>query len=325
MNTMRWYYVNQFTRYERALATIKLHNFDRNDAIGNNDTARKAAVLSSSKPAGPSHEAFNLGRRGDVLKASTRTALPSFLAEEEQGTHHVEMPFRNFNLALVDNAATEYTFLVAFFSPPYPYAVVTRHFNYIFEPTFALGHTLTKSLITESFDGLGLLLCVRLTQQCAFELQRRKVPAMENHINATNMLLWPRLQVIMNRHCESIRQWAASLPTTAGSKADQARQTVAPHVLTQRFGQFLYGILALSVESGDDEPIVTSLHRLRSDVEQFLARYVKTFGADSSKCNRFLYNNYSLILTIVGDIDGKLANQEREHFEELRLPFKDES
>jgi hypothetical protein len=325
MNTMRWYYMNQFSRYERALATIKLHCLDRNDVIGHGDSSRKTGVLSSPKPTGPSHEAFNLGRRGDVLKAATRTALPSYLAEEEQGMHHVEMPFRNFNLALVDNAAAEYTFLIGFFSPPYPFAVVSRHFSYIFEPTFNLGHGLTKTLISESFDGLGLLICVRLTQQLAFELQRRKVPAMESHINATNMLLWPRLQVIMDRQCESIRQLMGSLPITVGSKAEQAKQTTAPHVLTQRFGQFLHGVLALSVEAGDDEPIVTSLHRLRSDVEQFLIRNGKAFGNDSRKSGRFLYNNYSLILTIISDVGGKLANEEREHFERLRLPFRDES
>jgi hypothetical protein len=320
---MRWYYLNQFSRYERALAKIRLHVLDRNDVIGHSDASRKTSVLTSAKSIGPHQDAFNIGRRGDALRTSNRVALPSYLAEEEQGTHHAEMPFRNFNLALVENAAAEYTFLAGFFAPPYPLSTISRHFGYIFDPTFSLGHDLTKTLTGNSFDGLGLLLCVRLTQQLAFELQRRKVPAMDGYINATSMLLWPRLQVIMDRQCESIRQWTESLPTSGGTKSEQSKHTIAPHVLTQRFGQFLHGILSLSAEAGDDEPIITSLHRLRSDVEQFLVRHSKAFGSDSRKADRFLYNNYSLILTIISDMGGKLANEEREHFEKLRLQFQD--
>ena len=323
VNTMRWYYLDQFSRYERALAKIKLHALEKTEVIGHTDAVRKTGVLSSSRPVRPHHDAFNLGRRADILQSSNRTALPSYLAEEMQETHHIETPFRNFNLALVDNAAVEYTFLVGFFSPPYPLSTVSRHFNSIFEPTFNLGLGLTKSVTSECFDGLGLLICVRLTQQLAFELQRRKVPAMESYTNATSMQLWPRLQIVMDQHCDSTRQMTAALATTPGSKSEQAKQTTAPHMLTQQFGQLLHGILAVSVDAGDDEPIITSLRRLRTEVETFLTRYSKSFSSDSRKGDRFLYNNYSLILTIIGDVEGKLADQEREHFEQLRAPLQD--
>ncbi|KAA8573881.1 hypothetical protein EYC84_005430 [Monilinia fructicola] len=93
------------------------------------------------KTAGPPHDAFNLGRRIDLLKTSNQNALPSFLAEEDKQTHYMEFPFRNFNLALIDNASAEYSFLTSFFSPSLTYATISRHFNYIFEPTFALGQS----------------------------------------------------------------------------------------------------------------------------------------------------------------------------------------
>ena len=115
MNTMRWYYANQFTRYENALRKIKLHTLDRTDVLGNEDTSRKGTVLSSSKISGPPHDAFNLGRRIDLLRTSSQSALSSYLAEEDQSTHYLEVPFRNFNLALIDNATAEYTFLASFF------------------------------------------------------------------------------------------------------------------------------------------------------------------------------------------------------------------
>lgn len=324
MNTMRWYYLNQFTRYEKSLERLKLHVLDKNDVLGHEDVSRRTTVLSGSKLGGAPHDAFNLGRRIDVLKNPSQMAMPSYLAEEDQSTHYLEVPFRSFNLALIDNATAEYTFLAAFFSPALSFAVISRHFNYIFEPTFALGQSLTKRLVADTYDALGLLLCVRLNQHLAFELQRRRVPAMDGYINGTAMVLWPRLQSIMDAHCESVKVLTAALPSRAGSAATAKTASAAPHVVTQRFGQLLHGILALSAEGGggDDEPVLTSLRRLRGEAEAFLVKAANaSFGADKRKLNRFLYNNYSLILTIISDAvssNSKLSMEQQEHFEALK-------
>ncbi|KAK3987802.1 Sac2 family-domain-containing protein [Cladorrhinum sp. PSN332] len=324
LNTMRWYYLNQFSRYEKSLEKLKLHILDKNDVLGHEDTSRRTAVLSSSKLAGPPHDAFNLGRRTDVLRTQNQLAISSYLAEEDQSTHYLEVPFRNFNLALVDNATAEYTFLAAFFCPALSFAAISRHFNYIFESTFAVGHALTKQLVADTYDGLGLLLCVRLNQHFAFELQRRRVPAADNYINGTAMALWPRLQSIMDAHCESVKTLTAALPTRAVSAASAKAASAAPHVVTQRFGQLLHGILALSAEAGDDEPVVASLRRLRTEVETFLGKAGQaSFGADTRKRERFLYNNYSLILTIISDVGGKLASEQQEYFELLKGRYQE--
>ncbi|KAF5251542.1 hypothetical protein FANTH_3152 [Fusarium anthophilum] len=323
MNTMRWYYLNQFSRYEKALGKIRLHILDKNDALGHEDATRKATVLSSNRAPGPPHDAFNLGRRIDLMKTNNQTALSSYVAEEDQTTHYLEVPFRNFNLALIDNATAEYTFMTTFFSPALSYSQISKNFNYVFEATFELGRTLSKTLIGETYDALGLLLCIRLNQHFAFELQRRKVPAVDGYINATTMLLWPRLQVIMDRHCDSVRHLSNAVPTKL-NRPEAAKLSAAPHVVTQRFGQLLHGLLALSTDAGDDEPVVSSLRRLRSEVETFLTRHAELFG-DKRKSGRFLYNNYSLILTIISDANGKLADEQQEHFEGLKTQYQETS
>ncbi|KAI8946191.1 Vps52-domain-containing protein [Xylaria longipes] len=323
MNTMRWYYANQFARYENALRKIKLHVLDKLDVLGNDDTSRRGAALSSSRIAGPPHDAFNLGRRVDILRTSNQTAISSYLAEEDQSTHYLETPFRNFNLALVDNVTAEYTFLASFFSPALSYATISRHFTYIFDPTLHLGQGLTKNLVSETYDAIGLLLSIRLNQHFQFELQRRKIPAADGYINGTAMILWPRLQFVMNAHCESVRALTTALPTRPPPKAEQAKLSTAPHVVTQRFGQLLHGVLSMSTEAGDDEPVVTSLGRLRSEVEAFLTKYSTAFGTDKRKRERFLYTNYSLILTIISDVGGKLAVEQQEHFEGLKTAFQE--
>lgn len=315
---MRWYYLNQFTRYHKALEKLKLHVLDKNDVLGQDDGTRKTTILSSAKSIGPPHDAFNLGRRIELLRTSNTSALASYLAEEDKNTHYLEVPFRNFNLALVDNASAEYSFLTAFFGGALPYTAITKHFDYIFEPTFQLGQTLTKTLVSETVDCLGLLLCVRLNQHLAFELQRRKVPAVDGYINGTNMLLWPRFQVVMDMHCTSVQK------VSAPSKSSATAQSAAPHFITQRFGQFLQGILSLSTEAGDDEPVSTSLGRLRNDVEGLLGRLSKSIS-DTRKRGRFLFNNYSLVLTIIEDVEGKLAAEQKEHFKSLKKVYGDDA
>ena len=238
--------------------------------------------------------------------------------------HHIEVPFRNFNLALIDNASAEYSFLTEFFHAG-SFHHVSRIFAEIFEPTFALGQSMIKDLIENTYDCLGLLLCVRLNQHSAFELQRRKVPVADGYINGANMLLWPRFQVAMDLHCESIRRLASTVASRSATSAlsftgtsDSAKQSTAPHQFTQRFGQFLHGILAVSYEAGDDEPVSNSLRRLRGEYEAFLVKASKGVGGDGRKRERFLSNNYALVLTIIADTEGKLAQEQKSHFEELR-------
>ena len=327
--TMRWYYLNHFSRYQKALEKVKLHALDKHDVLGQDENAKRAPLLSNSRMMPATHDAFSLGRRMDLLKNPSHAALTAYVAEEEKTTHYLEVPFRAFNLALIDNASFEYTFLTTYFSPVQNYHTISRTFTSIFEPTFALGQSLTKQLIDTTTDTLGILLCVRLNQHFAFELQRRKVPTVEGYINATNMLLWPRFQLIIDQHCESLRRLAASLPNRPSASASilasstNTSQSTAPHPLTQKFASLLQGILALSSEAGDDEPVSNSVGRLRSDFEAYLTRLSKGIG-EQRKRERFLCNNYSLVSTIIADADGRLAEEMKSHFEALKNAFGDE-
>ncbi|KAL8791912.1 MAG: hypothetical protein Q9195_005488 [Heterodermia aff. obscurata] len=316
INTMRWYYSSNFTRYRQALEKMPLFTVDKQDALGNDPSA-------TSKPVQPAHDPLSLGRRIDVLKRSNPNALTSYLASEAKSATYLETPFFNFALALIDNATAEYTFLTTFFSPLQSYHEISRSFSSIFSPTFALGTAYTKTLIEPTYDCLGLLLCVRLNQHLAFELQRRKIPVADGYINATNMLLWPRFQLAMDAHHDSIRRATASLSSTTraltslGSSSASAQST-APTPLTQRFGQLLQGILALSAEQGTEasEPVGSSVGRLIGEMEAYLAKAGR--GLQAGRRERFLSSNWSLVRTIVGDGGGKLGEGVRERVEGLR-------
>ncbi|KAI9684332.1 MAG: hypothetical protein M1829_002141 [Trizodia sp. TS-e1964] len=324
INTMKWYYLSNFTRYQKVLEKMKLASNDKNNLLSQDETSRRNTTLNAPKGT-ISHDTFSLGRRADFLRSPNQLALLTYIVEEDKSIHHIEVPFRSFNQALIDNACSEYSFLTEFFSSC-PIHQIAHKFNEIFESTFALGRTFTKTLIDSSTDSLGILICVRLNQRLAFELQRHKVPTVDPYINATSMLLWPRFQIVMDMHCDSLRRTIASPPikgATLPFTAESSNQSTAPHFLTQRFGQFLNSILALSVEAGDDEPVASSLVRLQTDFEVLLTKMSRGL-MDSTKRERFLFNNYSLISTIISDSKGSLAIEQKEHFEALKLAFGEE-
>ncbi|KAF2708670.1 Sac2 family protein [Pleomassaria siparia CBS 279.74] len=324
VHTMRWYYLNHFTRYRSALEKLKLTVLDKYDVLGEDPATKRGPLLSQTRGPPSTHDAFSLGRRVDLLRNPSPSALTAYLAEEEKSAHHLEVPFRSFNLALIDNASFEYTFLSTYFSPLQNYHAISRTFSSIFEPTFSLGQSLTKQLVETTTDTLGTLLCVRLNQHFAFELQRRKVPAVENYVNATNMLLWPRFQQILDQHCTSLSKLTASLPTRPSTAAlltsSSPSLSTAPTPLTQKFANLVNGILTLSSEAGDDEPVSVSVGRLRSEFDAYLARLGKGFG-DQRKRERFLCNNYSLVCTILADVEGRLGEDVRAYFERARDGF----
>ncbi len=66
----------------------------------------------------------------------------------------------------------------------------------------------------------------------------------------------------------------------------------------------------------DSEPVARSLGRLRTEMQNFLTKVAK--GLAQGRRERFLGNNYSLVLTILGDTGGDLAKEMREWFEQMR-------
>jgi hypothetical protein len=153
-----------------------------------------------------------------------------------------EALFRSFNLTFIDNASSEYLFLIEFFSKnDRPGTDAARDvFTEIFEPTIRMGLNATKQYVDSTYDAVGVLLCVRLNTQFALELQRRRVPALESYTNQTNMLLWPRFQAIMDLHIDSVLR-----------VGKLSARDVHPHYVTRRYAEFAASILTLNEEYND--------------------------------------------------------------------------
>lgn len=129
---------------------------------------------------------------------------------------------------------------------------------------------------------------------------------MESYLNLQLINLWPRFQAVMDAHCDSLRRSASksSAHSFGDASANSSLSTAAlvPHQITQTFSSFVAGILSLCETDSANEPVANSLMRLRNEFELLLTKISASFGSSSSsssKREKFLYNNYFLVSTIL--------------------------
>ncbi|CAG8554883.1 10316_t:CDS:10 [Cetraspora pellucida] len=308
INTMRWYFFNHFERYNRTLQKLQSQIGDKFSLIGYDENTRKGGLFGSGKIALQDKTSmFALGDRIDTLRNQDAGVILVHVAENKNQKYPYEALFRSFNLTFIDNASSEYLFIVEFFAKDdKPNVDWARDiFAEIFDTTIKMGLNSTKQYVETTYDAIGILLCIRLNTQFALELQRRRVPALEGYTNQTNMLLWPRFQAIMDMQIESLRKATNKLIV----------KDVHPHHIARRYGELSASILILN-EDYNDPILSNNLLRLRNELEQFLEKMSKTFD-EYKNSSIFLINNYDLIITILGETGGKAVETEVNHFREL--------
>ncbi|KAL1934757.1 hypothetical protein VTP01DRAFT_6939 [Rhizomucor pusillus] len=313
INALRWYFHNHFERYSRGLSKLQTVTADKTDLIGVEENQRKSLLFGGAKVALKDKvNVFALGDRSDALRMQDQSVILVHVAEDKDQKYQFEQLFRSFNLTLIDNASSEYLFIYEFFSTrdTKKSADTAKHiFQQIFESTERVGLNFTKAYIENSYDAVGILLCIRINTQLALELQRRRVPAMEGYTNSTNMLLWPRFQHIMTLHTESLKRMAAS-KSVIGSVKD-----IHPHYVTRRYAEFAASLLILN-EGYDDAILINSVQKLRNEFEGLLARMAKEFTEPARRI-AFLINNYDVIASVFQEAHSRAVEGELEHVRQL--------
>ncbi|KAI7905195.1 Sac2 family-domain-containing protein [Cokeromyces recurvatus] len=312
MNSLRWYFQNHFERYSRGLQKLQIVSADKSDLIGVEENNRKGGLFGSSKLAlKEKANIFALGNRSDTLRMQDPGVILVHVAEAKDQKYQFEQLFRSFNLTLIDNASSEYLFVYEFFSREIKTAADTAKviFQFIFEPTEKVGLNFTKAYVENSFDAVGLLLCIRINTQLALELQRRKVPALEGYTNATNMLLWPRFQFVMSLHVESLKKMFNSRSVM------NAVKDIHPHYITRRYAEFAASLLVLN-DGYDDAILSKSVHKLRDEFEAVLSRMSHEF-TESLRRIAFLINNYDLIVNVFQETHSRSVESELDYVKQL--------
>ncbi|KAJ2959317.1 hypothetical protein NQZ79_g5266 [Umbelopsis isabellina] len=310
INTMRWYFYNHFDRYHRGLVKLQSVIADKTDLIGAEENVKKGGLFGSGKFSINKTNVFALGNRIETLRAHDAGVILVHIAEDEGVKYPFEQLFRSFNLTLIDNASSEYLFISEFFANNQANNDASKLiFQHIFTLTEDVGLTFTKSYVEQSHDAVGILLCIRINTQLMMELQRRRVPTMDNYLNATNMLLWPRYQHIMDMHVDSIKKMANTKSILSAVK------DIHPHYVTRRYAEFATSVLILN-DGYDDSNVTGSLQRLRNEFEGLLARMSNELP-DTIKRIAFLINNYDVIVSVMQESPNRAVSAELEHVEQI--------
>ncbi|KAG2196701.1 hypothetical protein INT47_009611 [Mucor saturninus] len=312
MNSLRWYFSNHFERYSKGLLKLQTTAADKSDLIGVEENVRKGGLFGSNKVTlKDKTNLFALGDRSDTLRMQDPGVIIVHVAEAKEQKYQFEQLFRSFNLTLIDNASSEYLFIYEFFSRDANTAADTAKimFQFIFEPAEKVGMNFTKAYVENSYDAVGLLLCIRINTQLALELQRRRVPALEGYTNATNMLIWPRFQYVMSLHIDSLKKMFNSKSVMSAVK------DIHPHYITRRYSEFAASLLVLN--DGYDDPILSkSVHRMRDEFEAVLSRMSHEFP-ESPRRIAFLINNYDLIVSVFQETHSRAVEGELDYMKQL--------
>ncbi|TPX57670.1 hypothetical protein PhCBS80983_g03685 [Powellomyces hirtus] len=318
VHTVGNYFLSQFDKYLKSLHKLQMVIADKFDLIANEESGTKRVLqglpgLFGAKPALKDRtNVFTLGDRLHVTTTADPGIILTHIAEEQNMKFPFEAIFKSISRLLMDNASSEYLFAMDFFSPPRGRNARVQKdatsgaatFNEVFDPTLKIIQAFNKQSIDGSFDAVGILLCIRLNNQNIRIMQARRIPCLESFSNATNMLLWPKFQAIMDLHIDSLKK---AVPRTLLPSRD-----VHPHYVTRRYAEFSASILTLN-QGYDDALLANSLFRLRTEVEHLLMRMSGEFPDAKSRLV-FLINNFDLVVSVLSEHSAPSFDQEKGHF-----------
>lgn len=313
--SMRWYYKAYFSRYIRSLTILQFKNIDSQYALGNglsNTSINRSSAFGISnylttsygRSSGPVRdeliqEYFQVDKRISLLTQEDNTVMVSQIAENNTIQNYIEVGFKNLNLAILDNCRVELGFVESFFQIGSNEEEARGIIEQIFQGTLEEALEYTRQLIQHTYDLFGVLITIRVTQQLQTESQKRDLTVMEDYLDSQLMILWPKLQQLVDFQCESLRKVPITT-TVAKLYGNQGNPLTTPHELTVQFSRFLTSLLKLATTHGGQvdersEPLYNSIIRLRNDFETVMTKCSKK----SKSPERMLATNYMYLYNAI--------------------------
>ena len=267
--TMSKIYSSQFKAYHSALAKLA------SDQVPSKSDVLAAPPNSTHKSTG-----FALGSRGSVL-----TDADPITTTEDSAHLFLEQLFRSEQKLLIETACAEFMFLADFFPRNH-----TELFSQVFSKTLGnMTETVTND-IQASFDVIGLLLSVRVTEKQKATMAERAVAVLRTyHERLMNTVLWPRIRNLLDAHIQSLKK---SDVIAAGN--------VQPHFVTRRFAELVTALLVLKQpEWGESTGVPTALRELQSAYDVLIAQLSKKFNNQDEAI--FSLNNSDLLVAVYSE------------------------
>lgn len=167
---------------------------------------------------------FALNKREEILEDLDAQPIVMHIAQKEGRKYPYEHIFRSVQKHLADSAANDFTFLIDFFG-------TRTHdlFNQIYSKTLSLCLESLEQFLATTLDSIALLLLIRINRHLRKVMQRRCCPCLDPYLDRIDLLLWPRIKVILDKN-------VASLANGSPGKLGPLEFNV--HFVTKRYAHF---------------------------------------------------------------------------------------
>ncbi|KAH3731291.1 vacuolar protein sorting-associated protein 52 A [Pelomyxa schiedti] len=282
----------------------------KTDTLGSPVTRQRIISPFKSDPKkSPSTNIFSIADRFNVLQNMESPPMTPPNPKTEQ--HLFESLFRSIVYLLMEFATAETMFCNDFF------LINSDVANLVFYKLIGLYIETLHNYLENSFDAIGIAIVMCIVEKYFEMMGRRRAPCLNKFSETAMTKLITRFKFVVENHLESVRQ--ASARTFAVN-------TVAVHLVTRRYAEFLGSLLSLSGNSSADsgQPrALETVHRvvvevllpLRKEMEAFLLRMTECFPEPTKK-TLFLINNYDLVLQVLEK--RKVVSDDVTRFNQLR-------
>lgn len=250
------------------------------------------------------HEAFF--QLGDRLVNSSRQIYqpPIMPSESRRGKEMFESIFASISRLLVDMAAHEYLFCKNFWQ-----SGGRLVFRDTFKPILEFIHGSIAASLQDQNDIIALLLCININRQNFLLMTKRRNPALDEHFDAVNLLLWPRVKMVLDLHLKSVMDLELS---EEGHKHVNVSDKDKVVPLTRRYAAMMASMLVI-VEFITDGSISLNIEQLRYAVLNRLLTVSRRFH-QRGQGTVFLLHNLHHVVTVL-----KAAGHSQESFDQAFL------
>lgn len=260
-------------------------------------------LLNFSSPATPSgssiyseqEEVFELGERAHILHNVNESPIfPSASTEKMP----FESIFRSVSKLLVDIAAHEYLFCNSFWSRD-----GSTVFRSIFKPVLDFIHGSLHAVLADLYDPVALLLCIKINREHFLTMSKKRIPALDEHFDAVNLMMWPRLKAILDMHLESIQ-------TPNHTVVEQLADKKADKILAvaKRYASMTASILVLNRQLVDGS-LSLNIERLQYAIMNLLLAISREFPK-KGKGTIFLIHNFHHIIYVLKSRAGEYVESD---------------
>eukprot|EP00003_Mantamonas_plastica_P022709 TRINITY_DN3916_c0_g1_i10.p1 TRINITY_DN3916_c0_g1~~TRINITY_DN3916_c0_g1_i10.p1 ORF type:complete len:704 (-),score=238.83 TRINITY_DN3916_c0_g1_i10:1057-2937(-) len=278
-------YSSYFSSYIKSMSKLQSDLCGKNDLLGVPESQFRS--LFSSKTTFRKQSAFALGQRIQVLDEIDTPAIVSHIAEQKKDKVPYEAIFRSIHQLLMDAATSEFLFILEFFGHK-------DIFHRVFQRSLALVTENVQDYLSNCYDSLSVLLCIRITREHQMIMQRRRIPSLDNYFDKINLMLWEKFKKILDMNIASVQD--APMKNLWSGASDSA--AIQPNFVVRRYAEYATSIALLS---GEYEQILNQqLSMVRKQISQMLQRMAEQFE-NRKTAMIFLINNYDLVLQVLSE------------------------